>query len=104
MVTTKVKQAKARKSDPATSHEAASTVKNISETQAVIIRLLRITDMTDDELFLRYYQGAENGLWKHASQPGVRSRRSELVKAGLVRGKGFGKTKFNRAATIWGIS
>jgi len=98
-------KAKARKTDPATSHEAAASVtpEAMSETQKAIVNLLAIRDMTDDELFMRYFQGAELGHWQHASQSGVRSRRSELVKTGLVRAKGFSKTKFNRPTTIWGV-
>lgn len=98
--------ARARTTDPKTSHEAAASVRpeQITKTQAAIVKLLGISDMSDDELFLRYFQGAENGLWPHASQPGVRSRRSELVKMGMVRAKGYGKTRFGRSCTIWGLA
>jgi len=98
-------KARARKTDPATSHEAATSVSGeaMSETKKAIVNLLSIQSMTDDELFMRYFQGAELGHWQHASQSGVRSRRSELVKSGVIRAKGFSKTKFNRPTTIWGI-
>lgn len=98
-------KARARKTDPKTSHEAAESVKlgDMSETQRAIVSLLTLRDMTDEELFLRYFQGAETGHWKHASQPGVRTRRAELVQKGVIRAKGFAKTRFGRNCTVWGI-
>lgn len=98
-------KARARKTDPKTSHEAAASIKlgDMSETQRAIVALLTLKDMTDDELYLRFFQGAETGNWKHASQPGVRSRRAELVTKGVVRGKGYAKTKFGRNCTVWGL-
>ncbi len=98
-------KAKARKTDPATSHEAAAsiTLGELSETKRGIVALLTLQDMTDEELFARYFQGAEKGYWNHASQSGVRSRRAELVRDGVVRAKAYSKTKFNRTTTVWGI-
>lgn len=99
-------QAKARNTDPKTSHEAAASVAlgDINQTQRAIVALLTINQMTDDDLFDRFFQGAEKGYWKHASQQGVRSRRSELVKLGVVRAKAYTKTKFGRTTTVWGIA
>lgn len=96
----------ARRTDPETSHEAAKSVseESITETQRAIIKLLGTTPMNDDQLFQMYFQGAEQGYWKHASMSGVRSRRSELVKRGIVKNVGRTKTSFGRAAIIWGLN
>lgn len=95
----------ARMSDPDTSHEAAKSIDpdSVTETQRAILKLLATSPMNDEQLFQMYFQGAEHGYWKHASVSGVRSRRSELVKGGLIEDKGRTKTKFGRAAVIWGL-
>lgn len=97
--------ATARKTDPATSHEAAKSITEeaITETQRAIIKLLGTKPMNDDQLFQMFHQGAENGYWNFASMSGVRSRRAELVKRGFVVSKGIEKTKFGRSCHVWGL-
>jgi hypothetical protein len=76
--------ARARKTDPQTSHDAAEKVKRIEEQRRAILALLEGTPMCDEKL-LKLYET----VWKREGFPaptpsGVRTRRNELVKAGLV--------------------
>lgn len=73
----------ARVTDPSTSHEAAATVRNISATHTAILDLLK-APMTDEELVNAYYDRVDRGQAPNASPSGIRSRRAELVKRGLV--------------------
>lgn len=91
----------ARKTDPATSYEAAGSVKNISETQKAILFLLQFP-MTDEDLIDRYYAHASVGGAPNASPSGIRSRRAELVARGLVADSGErSKLASGRSAIVW---
>ncbi len=90
----------ARATDRLTSHLAAASVDNISKTQQAILVLLR-KKMTDEELVEAYLVRAGLGKAPRASVSGIRSRRSELARLGLVKEVGFKKTESNRSATIW---
>ncbi len=87
--------ARARNTDPGTSHKAAASVKNITETQARILNLLKIYGpMTDEEILSR--------LEDKLSPSGARSRRSELVAAGSVTDSGKKKlTRSGRHTIVW---
>ena len=93
-------KAKARKSDPVTSHEAAASVGNITDTQKVILHLLN-KPMTDVELVETFYKSVNrNNLW--ASESGIRSRRSELAQQGKVIDTGLReKLPSGRNAIVW---
>jgi hypothetical protein len=95
-----VNKAHARKTDPTTSHEAAASVGNITNTQKVILHLLQ-KPMTDVELIESFYKSVNRSLvW--ASESGIRSRRSELVQAGLVADSGTReKLPSGRNAIVW---
>lgn len=91
----------ARKSDPITSHLAAESVHKISETQRAILQLLRKGPMTDEAL-IRLYRAQRN--FPLASDSGIRSRRADLVKLGLVEDSGLtNKTQFGRLAVLWKV-
>ena len=94
----------ARITDPQTSHEAAQSLKaeRLSETKRAILRILKYKDLTDDQIYQMFNQGVEHGYWNPASVSGVRSRRAELVKDGLLIRKGQSKTRFGRNCIIWG--
>lgn len=88
----------ARKTDPKTSHKAAKSVKNVSETQSFILRALR-KPMTDQQIaqVYRSYKTAP-----YASDSGLRTRRSELVSLGLVKAtQDTRKTASGRQAIVW---
>jgi len=95
----------ARRTDPSTSHEAAQglTPEALTETQAAILKLLTVQPMTDDNLLINHSAGAATGRWRAASDSGIRSRRSELVSRGLITEVDRAKTRFNRAAIVWGL-
>jgi hypothetical protein len=92
----------ARTTDPSTSHEAAASVKNLSRTQSGILGILK-TPMTDEQLIVRYQRMFLSlpELFPRASDSGIRSRRAELFKLGLVEPIGYSKTKSNRKTIIW---
>jgi hypothetical protein len=91
----------ARKTDPGTSHAAARSVQNISPTKLAIITLLNVP-MTDNELVEAYETMVRTGRAPLASPSGVRSRRAELTKDGLVVDSGYTeKLASGRLAIVW---
>jgi len=92
----------ARATDPTTSHEAAASVKNLSRTQSGILGILK-TPMTDEQLIVRYQRMCLSlpELFPRASDSGIRSRRAELFKLGLIEPIGYGKSNSGRKAIIW---
>lgn len=96
----------ARLTDPETSHEAAESVKDITATQAAILKLLQAMPMADEDLIFYYKQqismGADARDFPRASESGIRSRRAELVKAGKVIDTGERDlTSSGRRAIVW---
>jgi len=90
----------ARTTDPETSHEAAMSVTNITPLKQEILQRL-MTPMTDTDL----YQLLTISSRLIVTESGVRSRRSELVQAGLVRDTGERvKLATGRNAIVWGTS
>lgn len=95
--------ARARRSDPETSHAAARSITSdaIRTSQMAVYALLRrLGPMNDQELVVRYYQ--QTGGVPYQSPSGIRTRRSELVAAGLVRDSGDRATlDSGRQAIVW---
>jgi hypothetical protein len=90
----------ARTTDPETSHEAAMSVTNITPLKQEILQRL-MTPMTDTDL----YQLLTISSRLIVTESGVRSRRAELVQAGLVRDTGERvKLATGRRAIVWGTS
>jgi hypothetical protein len=94
--------ANVRITDPYTSHEAAESVQNITETQKAILDILW-KPMTDELLIQLYQTKMEYLLVPMASQSGIRSRRNELVELGFLEAKGSDFTLFGRRAIVWGL-
>lgn len=91
----------ARITDPQTSHDAADSVENISATQSAILLILEFAK-TDQDLVDVYYSMCSAGLCPNASPSGIRSRRAELVKRGLVVDSGRReKLTSGRHAILW---
>jgi hypothetical protein len=87
----------ARRTDPETSHEAAESVTNITPLKQEILQRL-MTPMTDADLYALLFTSSRLIV----TESGVRSRRSELVQAGLVRDTGARqKLKTGRNAIVW---
>lgn len=93
--------AKARTNDPWTSHEAAASLKpdKLRESQAAVHRFIKRcgTEGVDDGKLVKLYNGSIP-----QSPSGLRTRRAELVKAGLVQDSGrFIVMPSGRKAIIW---
>lgn len=91
--------ARARRSDPITSHEAAASVRKITETHTRLLDLLeRRGAMTDEEISAAW---TGSGL-PPASPSGLRSRRAELVDRGLIADSGMTRlTASGRRTIVW---
>lgn len=92
-----VSPAVARRSDPVTSHMAASAV-NVGLSQMLVLSVLKkIGEGTDEQI----YEAIT--LFGNAISPsGSRTRRKELVAAGLIKDSGrVGVTKSGRKTIIW---
>lgn len=87
---------RARRTDPETSHAAARSVLAHPGREAVLACLLVHGPQTDEEL----YEHTEVRLY--CSPSGARTRRSELVDAGVVRdSRHRRKTKSGRQSIVW---
>lgn len=97
-------EAHARRTDPGTSHAAAKSVKNQTETHDRILELFeRFGDATDEDLLVywRQLRSLEEN-WPSISPSGLRSRRAELVALGLVRDSGHrSTTESGRSCIVW---
>jgi len=89
----------ARRTDPETSHEAAASVENLRASQHAVWALLReIGPSTDEELAEAVRQSPRFLI----SPSGLRTRRHELVDAGLVHDTGQRKIlATGRRAVVW---
>lgn len=93
--------ARARATDPQTSHEAGDSVDNVTETQKHILGLL-CAPLCDAELIIAYGLAFEVGVAPRASESGIRSRRAELVERGLVIHDGtFRLSPSGRRMMVW---
>jgi len=89
----------ARTSDPATSHEAARSVK-VRQSQELVLGLLKMGPATDEVLLNR---AAARGV--SISPSGLRTRRSELVGMSLVVDSGVRVTTgTGRKAIVWAVA
>lgn len=90
----------ARKSDPQTSHDAARSVGNITQTQSYILRALKRP--RSDEQLLEAYRAMKHA--PKASDSGIRSRRAELARMGLIKEVGLARTEAGRQTRIWKVN
>lgn len=98
-----VPEPRARRTDRATSHAAARSVRGQTETHARILEVLDAgPPATDEQIASRYQAAAAMQGWPPVSPSGLRSRRAELVDMGLVEDSGLrGRTASGRACTVW---
>lgn len=96
----------ARTSDPETSHEAAESVRPFltARREAVLLVLGGAGPMTDEELQAEYLFAAGMDIVPAQSASGLRTRRSELVDAGMVVDTGERRrTASGRQAVVWAV-
>lgn len=92
--------ARARNTDPPTSHQAAQSVRNIGEAQECVLAVLRGHGACNDTEMIRRYR-TWPGL-PQLSDAGLRTRRAELVTKGLVRDSGKRvKLPSGRSSIVW---
>jgi plasmid stability protein len=99
---------RARRTDPGTSHRAARSVRDLTEKQAAVYALLRdLGPMSDARLVneyrirLAHRRGPSRPVAQSSS--GIRTRRSELVRGGLVAKGGEQLLPSGRWATVWAV-
>lgn len=95
----------ARNTDPETSHEAAASVSQITETHERILRIFSdCYELTDEHLATEWLTYGTHLGWPPISPSGLRSRRAELVARGKLRDSGRRSiTRSNRSTIIWEI-
>ena len=91
---------RARSTDPSTAHLAAASVRNISQVQAAILRTFRRHGpMCDDQLMTML------PMFPPQSESGVRTRRKELVRKGLLKDSGETTTlPSGRESIVWELT
>jgi hypothetical protein len=108
-------QARARRTDPGTSHAAARSVNTTANHLAVLVVFRRCGPMTDEQLVANYgiqRRIQEDGVRQSGdlgrialpqqAASGLRTRRKELVDRGLVRDTGRkAPMSTGRDATVW---
>lgn len=97
-----------RFTDPDTSHAAAASLSadRMRETQRVIVEILdRFGPACDEDIATYSRQLASLGEAPQQSPSGLRSRRAELVAAGIVRDSGErAKTTAGRSTIVWELT
>lgn len=95
----------ARETDPDTSRQAAASISQDSmrETQRMVLAILeRYGPSCDEDIATYAAQLTEHEGWPRQSPSGLRSRRAELVAAGLVRDSGERtRTSTGRQTIVW---
>jgi hypothetical protein len=101
-MTATLTRARARNTDPTTSHLAAASVSNITATQEYVLRTLRLRPANDVEILGRYRNLKRAPF---ASESGIRTRRKELVDLGAIVDTGERDVlPSGRSATVWAIN
>jgi hypothetical protein len=97
-------EARARATDPGTSWEAARSLSSerLRASQAAVLDLLRGLGPATDETIAEEYE--RRGLEPYQSPSGLRTRRSELVRAGRVRDSGqLARLRSGRRSKLWEV-
>jgi hypothetical protein len=90
--------AKARNTDPITSHEAAASLSDVTEIQRFVLKSLN-RPRTDKQIVEAYNSFKLAPIVSDDST--IRSRRNELAKAGLIRNSGKFDVSGPRRQIIW---
>ena len=92
----------ARLSDPDSSHAAARSVTGLRDKQRAVLDALVACGglATDEQIAVRYVRDG----YPPQSDSGLRTRRAELVRAGLVKDSGVrAKLRTGRKAVLWAV-
>lgn len=95
--------AKARRSDPVTSHEAASSIERMTDKRQAVLDCFkdRAAPMTDEELREWYARGR----YEPQSDSGLRTRRKELVDLGYLADTSETRTNSRgRQTKVWALN
>lgn len=98
--------ARARRTDPVESHDAAKSVTDLTEKQTALLECLRSAGglaLTDNDLADLYRDNQRFHDYPEQSDSGLRTRRAELVKRGLVEKTGRTRLESGRLAAIWSV-
>ncbi len=93
----------ARKRDPKTSHDAAKSISDraLRATQkAVLAAFEQFGPLSDTELVQAYQRWYKTAGWPLQSDSGIRTRRKELVKRGVLALGGTVKLASGRSAQV----
>ena len=94
----------ARRTDSETSHEAADSVKDITDTQEFILDCFSCWGPMTDEQLMDTINPRSKPMEHLISPSGLRSRRAELVANGLLEWSGgYGETRAGRRSRIWRV-
>lgn len=103
-------RARARTTDPGTSHAAAQSVKpKLRDKQQLVLQCMKHrcepAGVTDTDLVLAYQRWCSQSEFPpRQSESGIRTRRKELVDAGLVRDTGRReRLPSGRQAIVWEV-
>lgn len=102
-----IERARARRTDPGTSHAAAKSLGDVRPSQRFVLRALkRLGAATDEQLVSYYTECADNFPSVPAQSPsGIRTRRRELTDAKLVIDTGKRRRlKSGRRAIVWKVA
>lgn len=95
-------QARARATDPATSHLAAKTVNVTKGQQTVLYEFRLYGPMTDEQLIEALAVRTTSCPEARLSDSGARSRRAELVAKGFLKDSGRRQTtRAGRQTIVW---
>lgn len=100
--------ARARRTDPETSHAAAQSVDVNPNQQGILTVFRRYKTMTDQEMVSHYDNARLFENWgkrlPQQSESGMRTRRAELVKKGVIEWNGHKKVlDTGRQARVWAL-
>ena len=87
----------ARRTDPATSHQAAWSLRDLSELQARVLTLLNMLQDATDEGLVAAYEAAHGAV----SPSTVRTRRRELQDSGASAVVGHSTTRGGRPCQVF---
>jgi hypothetical protein len=95
-------EARARSTDPDTSHDAARSIGEMTEKRQAVLDIIRAIGGGTDEDIIDAYRSSSAPM---QSASGIRTRRAELVRCGLVEDSGMRRNRSSgRHAIVWRVT